>query len=96
MFNKKLRPWDQSESMATRYMNRFAIEEDDQFEIDVNHYKDKTLIDESEICEIIEKLIYKAKKGSFDINSRYVAYRMRSKAADVESKWPVLEAKRQI
>ena len=77
-------------------MNRFAIEEDDQFEIHVYHYKNKITINEEEICETMKNLIYKVKKGSYDMSLRYVTYRMRSKAADVEWKWPVLEAKRQI
>jgi len=33
IYNANSALYDQSESMAVRYMNRFAIEEDDQFEI---------------------------------------------------------------
>ena len=49
-------------------MNRFVIEEDNQFEIHVHHYKNKTLIDEKEIIDAMKALKNKAKKGSYDIN----------------------------
>ena len=62
--------------MATRYMNRFAIEEDDQFEIHICQYKDTTFIREDKICKTIEQLIKKAEKGSYDINLRYMTYRL--------------------
>ena len=72
IFRKKRRPFDQYESIATRYINRFAIEEDDQFEIHVFHYKNEMRMDEEEIIESMEEFINKAKKGSYDINLRYV------------------------
>ena len=72
IFTEKDRPYDQSESMATRYINRFAIDEDDQFEIHVYH-KDTAYIRDDVICETMEALINKAKKGSFEINLLYVA-----------------------
>ena len=48
LIDKFISPDDQSESMAKRYMNRFAIEEDNQFEIaaiqtvDHRYQNDKT------------------------------------------------------
>ena len=50
--------------MARKYMNRFAIEEDDQFEI---HVKDHTEyyedIDQEEIYNAAKEVILKAKQG---------------------------------
>ena len=34
-------PWDKDRKMAKKYLNRFSIEEDDQFEIYVKDYPDK-------------------------------------------------------
>ena len=76
LFHKKRSPFDQYESIATRYINRFAIEEDDQFEIHVYHFKDEYWIKKKGICETIEQLIDKAKKGSFVMNLRYLTYRI--------------------
>ena len=51
--------WEQNESMAMKYMNRFAIREDDQFEIHVKDYKDQSYT----LCTgIIKKDFYKAAK----------------------------------
>ena len=49
---KDARPAEQSESIAVRYMNRFAIEEDDQFEIAAI----QTLDSEYDENDVIEKL----------------------------------------
>ena len=51
IINKKFSPYDQSESMAVRYMNRFAVEEDDQFEIAAF-----LTVDNQNEIDIIEKL----------------------------------------
>ena len=44
-------------------MNRFAIEEDDQFEIHVKDYTDKDLIDEKDIYNAAEEVMLKAQQG---------------------------------
>ena len=43
--------------MARKYMNRFAIEEDDQFEIHVKDYTDEHWIDAA------EEVMLKAQQG---------------------------------
>ena len=45
-------------------MNRFAIEEDDQFEIHVKDNKDKRWIREEEIYNAVEEVMLKAQQGS--------------------------------
>ena len=50
--------------MARKYMNRFTIEEDDQFEIHVKDYKDKGYIFAEEIYDAAEKMMLKAQQGS--------------------------------
>ena len=45
-------------------MNRFAIEEDDQFEIHVKDYKDKDYLYEKEIYKAAEEVMLKAQQGS--------------------------------
>ena len=58
--------WDpqyQHHSMARKYLNRFAIEEDDQFEIHVKDYKDKGWIDEEDIHNAAEEVMLKAQQG---------------------------------
>ena len=51
--------------MAKIYMNRFAIAEDDQFEIHVKDYSDKDdrSISEEDICNAAEELMLKAQQG---------------------------------
>ena len=46
-------------------MNRFAIEEDDQFEIHVKDYKDKYYfdVDEKDIYNTVEEVMLKAQQG---------------------------------
>ena len=58
-------PHRQDESMAKKYMNRFAIEEDDQFEIHVKDYKDKYHYDigKEEMYNAAEEVMLKAKQG---------------------------------
>ena len=60
----------QDNSMARKYMNRFAIEEDDQFEIHVKEYKEykktnkKYKKTEDAIFNAAEEVILKAQQGS--------------------------------
>ena len=49
--------------MARKYMNRFAIEEDDQFEIHVKDYTEKRFIYEEDIYNAAEEVILKAQQG---------------------------------
>ena len=49
--------------MARKYMNRFAIEEDDQFEIHVKDYPDKKWIWEEEMYNAAEEVMLKAQPG---------------------------------
>ena len=51
--------------MARKYMNRFAIEEDDQFEIHVKDYTDKKIFttDEKDIYNAAEEVMLKAQQG---------------------------------
>ena len=52
--------------MARKYMNRFAIEEDDQFEIHVKDYPDKYYddLDEKDYYNAAEEVMLKAQQGS--------------------------------
>ena len=50
--------------MARKYMNRFAIEEDDQFEMHVKDYTNQDDIDEKEMYNAAEEVILKAQQGS--------------------------------
>ena len=55
-------PYEQYEKMSRKYMNRFAIEEDDQFEIHVkDHTKDYEVYQE-EIDQVYHEEIYNAAK----------------------------------
>ena len=56
--SRSLRPFHQQKQMAMKYMNRFAIEEDDQFEI---HVKDYT--DEKDSYKAAEEVMLKAQQG---------------------------------
>ena len=49
--------------MARKYMNRFAIEEDDQFEIHVKDYKDHEDIFGEDIYNVAEEVMLKAQQG---------------------------------
>ena len=50
--------------MAKKYMNRFAIEEDDQFEIHVQDYKDKFYIGNEDIHSAAEEVMLEAQQGT--------------------------------
>ena len=43
--------------MAKLYLNRFSIEEDDQFEIHVKDFTDKDVVDGGDIYKVTEELI---------------------------------------
>ena len=45
-------------------MNRFAIDEDDQFEIHVKDYNNKNYIKREDIDNAAEEVILKAQQGS--------------------------------
>ena len=45
-------------------MNRFSIEEDDQFEIHVKDYRDKFFIGEEDMYKVAEEVILKVNQGS--------------------------------
>ena len=51
--------------MAIKYLNRFSIEEDDQFEIHVRDYPDKTRISmsETDYYNAAKEVILKAEQG---------------------------------
>ena len=49
--------------MARKYMNRFAVEEDDQFEIHVKDYKDKYSLMKEDIHNAAEEVMLKAQQG---------------------------------
>jgi len=49
--------------MARKYMNRFAIEEDDQFEIHVKEYHNKIQIGAEETYNAAEEVMLKAQQG---------------------------------
>ena len=48
--------------MARKYMNRFAIEEEDQFEIHVKEYNDKIQIGVEETFKAAEEVMLKAQQ----------------------------------
>ena len=48
--------------MARKYMNRFAIEEDDQFEIHVKDYRDRHWIEHEDMYNA-EEVMLKAQQG---------------------------------
>ena len=50
--------------MTRIYLNRFAIEEDDQFEIHVKDYTDKLFMREEEIYNAATEVMLKAQEGS--------------------------------
>ena len=50
--------------MTKKYMNRFAIEEDDQFEIHVKDYNDEQFMDEGDMYNAAKEVMLKAQQGS--------------------------------
>ena len=59
-------------------MNRFAIEEDDQFEIHVKNYEEKRYISKKEtdalINNVAEEVMFKAQQGSGNYRLLIVTY----------------------
>ena len=49
--------------MAIKYLNRFSIEEDDQFEIHVKDYPNKWFISETDFYNVAKEVILKAQRG---------------------------------
>ena len=65
IFNTNKSPIIQHESMLKMYMNRFAIEEDDQFEIHVKRCAYQYLyIDEKVMYNAAKEVMLKAQQGS--------------------------------
>ena len=50
--------------MARKYMNRFAIEEDDQFEIHVKDYTNTLQLKREDACNVAKEVMLKAQQGS--------------------------------
>jgi len=55
---------DQDQSIARKYMNRFTIEEDDQFEIHVKDYTNKWRLTNEDMYNAIKEVMLKARQGS--------------------------------
>ena len=49
--------------MAIKYLNRFSIEEDDQFEINVKDYSDEWFMIEKDYYNAAKEVILKAQQG---------------------------------
>ena len=49
--------------MAIQYLNRFSIEEDDQFEIHVRDNPDKSFMSETDCYNAAKEVILKAQQG---------------------------------
>ena len=79
---KDARPEEQFESIAVRYMNRFAIEEDDQFEIaaiqTVDSWNENDVIEKlDKAMQAVENLTNQQNKGSeFFIDLFIIDYRL--------------------
>ena len=56
---------DKCTEIAIKYLNRFSIEEDDQFEIHVKDYPDKFYFDmsETDFYKAAKEVILKAQQG---------------------------------
>ena len=55
---------DQNRAMAIKYLNRFSIEEDDQFEIHVKNYPIKWYnMSETDYYNAAEEVILKVEQG---------------------------------
>ena len=50
--------------MTRKYMNRFAIEEDDQFEIHVKDYTDKEDLTQLDLYNAAAEVMLKVRQGS--------------------------------
>ena len=58
-------PNEKSKEMAIKYLNRFSIEEDDQFEIHVNDYPDKGFwnMSETDFYNAAKEVMLKTQQG---------------------------------
>ena len=58
-------PDDKNREMAIKYLNRFSIEEDDQFEIHVKDYPDKDVsnMSEKDYYNAAKEVILEAQQG---------------------------------
>ena len=50
--------------MALKFLNRFSIEEDDQFEIHVKDYTNKWRLTEEDLYNAVKEMMLKARQGS--------------------------------
>ena len=49
--------------MAIKYLNRFSIKEDDQFEIHVKDYPNKGYMSKKFCCNVVKEVMLKAQQG---------------------------------
>ena len=61
---KELFRYDHHKSLAKTYMNRFSIEENDQFEIHVKDYSSKPQAGKKDMYNAVETVTLKAQQGS--------------------------------
>ena len=66
ILTKDVETYTKNNSLARIYMNRFAIEEDDHFEIHVKNYPDKDYSNygEEEVYNAAKEVMFKAQQGS--------------------------------
>ena len=68
MFNRKVVISHQDKSIALIYINRFAIDESDQFEINAVYFVGGVYITRDKISRVVEKLTTKKNQGSDKCN----------------------------
>ena len=68
IFKKVFDPEEQDESTTKIYMNKFAIDEEGQFEIHVKHCNDKYLIGEEDSYNAAEEVMFRLQQGSGDFH----------------------------
>lgn len=77
VLNKIERLDHQHESLTKIYMNRFAIQEDDQFEIHFKYYIGRRcFLGKDEICNVAAEVMLKARQG---LGSNQPVWRMKIK-----------------
>ena len=64
LIEKSLFPSHQDKSIALIYINRFAIDESDQFEINAVYFVGGVYITRDKISRVVEKLTTKKNQGS--------------------------------
>ena len=57
-------PVDKNREIAIKYLNRFSIEEDDQFEIHVKDYTNKWRLMEEDMYNAAKEVMLKPRHGS--------------------------------